>query len=76
MTFGAAFHAANQTKLFRVKSVGFEDGNNYAISMKIENDNEKDTPYFRNVTLFDKKERYEIVKSYNLAYDHNVKMTV
>ena len=37
MSFGAAFFAANRTKLFRVRPINFYDGNDFETQMIIKN---------------------------------------
>lgn len=76
MAFGAAFHAANRTNLFRVRPINFYDGNNFETNLIIKNSNPDSPSYARNVTLFGKKDRYDMTKTFGLSYDDNLNIDV
>ena len=76
MAFGSSFHAANKTKLFRVRPINFYDGAEYTTSMIINNLASEAPQYHRNSTLFARKENFDKYKSFNLNYDDNLNIDI
>ena len=77
MVFGAAFYGANSSKKFKVKGINLYDGFNFDIRIVLRNADESieegdDSYYFKNATLFKKKNRFGLTKEVNFKCKENL----
>ena len=77
MVFGAAFYGANSSKKFKIKGINLYDGFNFDIRIVLRNANEKiqegeDGYYFKNATLFKKKNRFGMTKEVTFKCRENI----
>ena len=67
MALGAAFHAANSSKKFKVKGINLYDGFNFEIRLVVRNldadiEEGSDNYFLKNVTVFKSKSRFGLNK--------------
>lgn len=76
MTFGAAFHAANKTNLFRVRPVYIYEAYEQGFVGKFEQLDADSKSYQADVTIFDKEHHLDFVKVIEVEHDDNLRLRV
>jgi hypoxia up-regulated 1 len=76
MTFGAAFHAANKTNLFRVRPVYIYEAYEQGFVGKFEGLDSESKEYQAQVDIFDKEHHLDFVKIVEIEHDDNLRLSV
>lgn len=77
MVFGAAFYGANSSTKFKVKGINLYDGFNFDMRIVLKNADETIQEgdagyYFKNATLFKKKNRFGLTKEVSFKCRENL----
>lgn len=75
MAFGAAFHAANISTIFKVKPVHFYDGYEFDLQVVVRGLNPDDS-YLKESILFPRKTRFGTKKSVAFKHDQDLQVQV